>query len=242
MKNRKDSVVLLCFAYHRNQNINNKETRQETKEAVVFFGLFTVKKRKTVLDFRKQKENHRIGGRDFCYCFTGSPSLTPPIATNRSRNPSRKRGLLCLSFPVLSSLFCVRAAARRQKRQTQRQKRERWRAGHLLGIFWLFSIVYAKNEKIGFFYIRHVLFFVTGTSCNVETRDSTKKICPSINCSRKRMYPSFTSVSYLSPRKKGFFPVSHLFLFSSSVLSIDFFRFFACANLKNFTWKLLLLV
>jgi len=124
MKNREDSVVLLCFAYHRNQNINNKETRQETKAAVVFFGLFTVKKRKTILDFRKQKENHRIGGRDFCYCFTGSPSFTPPIETNRSRNPSRKRRLLCLSFPVLSSLFCVRAAARRQKRDGETEERD----------------------------------------------------------------------------------------------------------------------
>ncbi len=177
MKNRKDSVALLCFAYHRNQNINNKETRQETKEAVFcFFGLFTVEKRKTILDFRKQKENHRIGGRDFCYCFTGSPSFKPPIATNRSRNPSRKRRLLCLSFPVLSSLFCVRSAARRQKGQTERQKRERWRAGHLLRIFWLFSIVYAKNEKIGLILLHSSRpFFVMGTSCNVETRDSTKK-------------------------------------------------------------------
>jgi hypothetical protein len=195
----KDSVVLLCFAYHRNQNINNKETRQEAKEAVVLFGLFTVKKRKTILDFRKQKENHRIGGRDFCYCFTGSPSFTPPIATNRSRNPSRKRRLLCLSFPVLSSLFCVRVAARRQKGQTERQKRERWRAGHLFRIFWLFSIVYAKTEKIGLLLLHSSRpFFVMGTSCNVETRDSTQKICPSINCSRKRLYPSFTFLSYLS--------------------------------------------
>jgi hypothetical protein len=203
-----------------------------------------VKKRKTILDFRKQKENHRIGGRDFCYCFAGSPSFTPPIATNRSRNPSRKRRLLCLSFPVLSSLFCVQAAARRQKRDGETEERERWRAGHLLRIVWLFSIVYAKNEKIGLLLLHSSRpFFVMGISCNVETRDSLrKKYAQALTVHEKDciflLLPSVIFLCHRTAQKRFLSCFSPFFSFSS-VLSIDFFRFFACANLKNFrlTWK-----
>jgi hypothetical protein len=158
---------------------------------------------------------------------------------NQSKQKSIPKASLALPFVScpLVSLLCPSGCEKTEER-------ERWRAGHLLRIVWLFSIVYAKNEKIGLLLLHSSRpFFVMGISCNVETRDSLrKKYAQALTVHEKDciflLLPSVIFLCHRTAQKRFLSCFSPFFSFSS-VLSIDFFRFFACANLKNFrlTWK-----
>jgi hypothetical protein len=130
MKNRKDSVVLLWFGYHRNQNINNKETRQETKEAVDFFGLFTVKKKENnsrLPQTKRKSQNWRAR----CLLLLHGFTVFHASNCNESKQKSIPKTSLALPFVScpLVSLLCPSGCEKTENTDGEPQERERWRAG-----------------------------------------------------------------------------------------------------------------